>query len=269
MLPITPSPARRVLILLAGVASVAGCATKQDVRDLREDMLSELQRIAAAQDSLRTEILRQSVQTQDTLRSASRELVDIRGDVLTTLNRLGSQLNRIQEMVGQNSLSISSLRDQMDALRRGGMVEGAGAEPGQVTGGQLSVGTGEADAMYNAAIRQFNRGSMSAARAAFEQFLTSYPSNDLAPAAHYYLADILVQEERLEEAVAAFAEIPELFPTSDRVPESLYRIGVLQVELGNEDGARAVLERLVNTYPEHPAAALARDLLAEIGGRRP
>jgi tol-pal system protein YbgF len=268
MLRSKPSPARRTLILLAGLVSVAGCATKQDVRDLRTDMLEELQRIAAAQDSLRSEILRQSVQTQDTLRNTSRELVDIRGDVLTTLNRVGSQLNRIQEMVGQNSLNISSLRDQMDALRRGGVASAEGGEQ-DPTGGQLSAGTGQADAMYNAAIRQFNRGSLSAARAAFQQFLTTYPANDLAPAAHYYLADILVQEEQLEEAVAAFAEIPELFPTSERVPESLYRIGALQVELGNEDEARAVLERLVNTYPEHPAAALARDLLAEIGELRP
>ncbi|HSG48983.1 MAG TPA: tol-pal system protein YbgF [Longimicrobiales bacterium] len=260
------SPARRVLILLAGIVFVSGCATKQDIRDLRSEILDELQRVAASQDSLREEILRQSLQTQDTIRNASREMVDIRGDVLTTLNRIGAQLGQIQELVGQNSLNISSLRDQMDAMRRGGAAT-TGGEPTQEARVELSGGTGEADAMYNAAIRQYQRGSLSAARAAFQQFLTTYPTHERAPDAHYYLADILVQEEQLEEAIAAFGEIPELFPTSETVPDALYRMGVLHIELGNNDQARQILQRLVNTYPEHRNAAAARERLVAIGGR--
>lgn len=265
------SPASRTLVLLAGLVSVTGCATKQDIRELRTELADELRRVAEAQDSLRAEIRRQSLETQDTLRSASRELVDIRGDVLTTLNRIGSQLGRIQELVGQNSLNISSLRDQMTVMRRGGAglapadVDGAGSVQAPTT----STGTGEADAMYNAAIRQFQRGSLSAARAAFQQFLTTYPSHELAPQAHYYLADILVQEDALEEAISAFAEIPELFPTSPVVPDALYRMGVLHIELGNEGEARQILERVVNSYAESSVAELARDRLSEIGGQRP
>lgn len=264
------SPASRTLVLLAGLLSVTGCATKQDIRDLRTELADELRRVAAAQDSLRAEIRRQSMETQDTLRSASRELGDIRGDVLTTLNRIGTQLGQIQELVGQNSLNISSLRDQMTVMRRGGVGPGMGeGEPGAgVQSPTTSAGTGEADAMYNAAIRQFQRGSLSAARAAFQQFLTSYPSDDLAPQAHYYLADILVQEEELEEAIDAFAEIPELFPTSQVVPDALYRMGVLHIELGNDEEARRVLDRVVNSYADSSVAGLARDRLSEIGGQR-
>jgi len=259
------SPARRALILLAGIVSVSGCATKQDIRDLRSEILDELHRVAASQDSLRQEILLQSLQTQDTIRNASREMVDIRGDVLTTLNRIGAQLGQIQELVGQNSLNISSLRDQMDAVRRGGGTVTPG-DPSQEPSAQPSSGTGEADAMYNAAIRQYQRGSLSAARAAFQQYLTTYPTHQRAPDAHYYLADILVQEEELDEAIEAFARIPELFPTSETVPDALYRMGVLHIELGNNDQARQILQRLVNTYPEHRNAAAARDRLAAIGG---
>jgi len=264
-------PARRTLILLAGLVSLSGCATKQDIRDLQAEITDELRRIAASQDSLREEIVRQSAFTQDTLRSTSRELVDIRGDVINTLNRIGAQLGQIQELVGQNSLNISSLRDQMDALRRGGSVPAAGGAeaPGAQAAPQLSAGTGEADAMYNAAIRQYQRGSLSAARAAFRQFLTTYPTHERAADAHYYLADILVQEEELEEAIRAFAEIPELFPTSETVPDALYRMGVLHIELGNNDQAREILQRLVNTYPEHRNAAAARERLAAIGGLLP
>lgn len=259
-------PASRTLVLLAGLVSVSACATKQDIRDLRTELADELQRIAASQDSLRTEIREQSLQTQDTLRNQRGQLVDIRGDVLTTLNRIGSQLSQVQELVGQNSLSIASMRDQMAMMRTGG-VAGAGAGGAAPEDAPtMSSGAGEADATYNAAIRQFQRGSLSAARSAFQQFLTSYPSHELAPQAHYYLADILVQENELEEAIEAFGEIAELFPTAEVVPNSLYRIGVLHIELGNEDEARSVLQRVVNTYADTNVASLARDRLAELGG---
>jgi tol-pal system protein YbgF len=263
------SSARGPVALLAVLVSVAGCATKQDIRDLQTEIADQLRQVAAAQDSLRQEIRQQSIQTQDTLRNASRELVDIRGDVLNTLNRIGTQIGQIRELVGQNSLSIASLRDQMELTRRGGAP--AGAAPGGAVDDSgepvLSSGTGDADAMYNAAIRQFQRGSLSAARAAFQQFLTGYPSHELAPQAHYYLADILVQEDELESAIEAFAEIPELFPTADVVPNALYRMGVLHAELGNVEEARSILERVVNTYPDTTVAALAQDRLSELGGR--
>jgi tol-pal system protein YbgF len=265
--PISSPPARRTAVLLAVMLFLGGCATKQDIRDLRTEISEDLRQIAAAQDSLREEIRRQSVETQDTIRNTRGELVDIRGDVLTTLNRISTQLGQVQELVGQNSLSISSLRDQMDGLRRGGAAPASGAaEAGTEGAVQPSTGTDEADAMYNAGIRQYQRGSLSAARAAFQQFLTAYPAHERAPNAQYYLADILVQDEQLEDAIQAFSRIPEQFPTSETVPDALYRMGVLYIELGDNDEARSVLERLVNTYPDHRNVAAARERLAAIGG---
>ena len=259
------SPASRTLVLLAVIVSVTGCATKQDIRDLQAGITEELRRVSTEQEALREEIRQQSALAQD---STSRELTDIRGSLLMTLGRIDDRLGQIEELVGQNSLGISTMRDQMEALRRGGVStapSGAG-DPAQTASGTLSSGTGEADALYNAAVTQFNRGSLSAARLAFQQFLTQFPSHELAPDAQYYLADIQVQEGNLEEAVEAFSAIRELFPTSDRVPDALYRVGVLQIELGNEAEARRALELVVNTYPDHRAALAARDRLASLGG---
>ena len=121
------------------------------------------------------------------------------------------------------------------------------------------------DAMYQAGVRQFNRGSLTAARAAFEEFITAYPSEANVPRAYLYLADILVQEEQLEDAIDAFVEITELYPASDVVPDALYRTGALYLEQGEADRARDYLERVVTSYPDSGAAILARQRLQEIG----
>ena len=49
------------------------------------------------------------------------------------------------------------------------------------------------------------------------------------------------------------------------MPDALYRIATLQVQLGNEDDAKATLERIMNTYPDQMVAMLARDMLRDIG----
>jgi tol-pal system protein YbgF len=123
---------------------------------------------------------------------------------------------------------------------------------------------GGADDLYNAALTAFNRGNNTTARMAFERFLTAYPNHAMAPHAKYYLADILTQENRLDEAIDAFLEITELFPTAERVPFALYRIGVLYIELEDLEQGRIYLQRVVNTYPDSGAALVARERLEEI-----
>ena len=74
----------------------------------------------------------------------------------------------------------------------------------------------------------------------------------------------MVQEDRIEDALEAFEEIPELFPTAPKVPEALYRIALLQLELERESDAEATLERIVNSYPDAGVALLAQEKLDEI-----
>ena len=100
--------------------------------------------------------------------------------------------------------------------------------------------------------------------AAFDSFLQTYPTHPLAPDVRYYLADILVQENRVEEALRGFREIPELFPTASKVPDAMYRSALLLIELEQTEEAVAVLERIVNTYPDTDVAELAGERLREI-----
>ncbi len=114
------------------------------------------------------------------------------------------------------------------------------------------------------AVSQYNRGSVTTARAAFDRFLNSYPSHQLAPDARYYLAEILYQENELEEALEAFLEIPEIHPAAERVPRALYRAGVIQEELGNTEDARSLYERVVNSYPDSGVTILAEERLGQL-----
>lgn len=253
----SPSRAAGASIVLAALVSVSGCATKGDVRDLSQ----EIRALSLRQDSILAELRTQSASTRDTLRNTSRELFDIRGEVMRSLRAIQDELSRLSELTGQNQRTIAFIRDQMDAWRRTGPARSA-----DLGGGGLGDGGGEADAMYNAAMEQYNRNLMVAARTGFNDFLATYPNDQLAPRAHYFLADILERENRVREAIDQFLRIPELFPTDEKVPDALYRVGVIHLDLGETDEARTFFRRVVNSYPDSPITPMAEERLREIGG---
>lgn len=241
---------------MAAALMVAGCATKGDMRNLQR----ELRTLAQRQDSLMAQLRAEARSTQDTVRQQSDQLFDFRGDISRQLRSINEGLARLEALAGENQRGIAGIRDQLANVRRGGAApapaEGEAVVPG--------VAGGQAEETFNAGVRQFNRGSLTAARTAFDSFVQAHPTHALAPDAHYYLADILVQENRLEDAIEAFGEIPELFPTADKVPDAIYRIGLIQAEMGNTSEAQATLERVVNTYPNSSVATLAAEKLREL-----
>ena len=245
--------------------TLSGCATKGDIRDVQ----TEIRALADQQRQTLEELSGLNLAVQDTLGRQSDQIFEYRGDTNRRLQGIEQEMLTIQELLRMNQQSLMTIRDLLESGRSGGVSpRRTDTEPGQ----SMDVGfvpvaerAGGAEEMFNTALTLHGRGSFGTARRAFQDFLRAYPDDALVPDAHYYLADILVQEDRLQEAVQAFLEIPQLFPTAERVPEVWYRVGATYIELEQLDDARVYLERVVNSYPGTDAATAAQERLDEIG----
>lgn len=264
-------PAARAFGAVAAVVVLGGCATKGDIRTLQTEVRVELQAQSARQDSLIALLERQAASTQDTLRTQGDQLVDFRGDITQLLRSISDGMTRLEAIVGENQRGIASMRSQLaqgavaQAPTPGGLTDGGGL--GSSGGRETVAGIGggaDAGELYDVARDQHLRGSLSAAQQAYELFLEEFPNDERAPDAHFHLADLLTQQDRPEDALERFLEIPALYPAAPRVPEALFRIARLQADVGETEEARSTLERLINTYPETGLASLARDLLDEL-----
>lgn len=253
----------RAAALAAALLMFSGCATKGDLRS----MTDEVRALAVRQDSMLAVLTQQNAVTQDTLRRQADQLFEVRGDVSRQLQRILDELASLRELTGQNQRVIASVRDQLEGFRRVASRVPAGVAD-SIMGTDMTdargVLEGVAEAIYGAAVDQYQRGSLTTAQRAFEDFIQQYANHLLAPEARFLLADILAQQGRVQEALEGFNTIPELHPTSTKVPDAFYRIGLLHLELGNTSEARLFLDRVVNAYPDSNAAGPARERLREI-----
>ena len=203
---------------------------------------------------------------QDTLDVQSGMVVDSRGGISRELREIQTQLSQLTALTGQiqRSMVVISQRVQAEGARV--TTSDRRADPDSLGGlfGRRGGDGAAAEEMYEAAMTQYNRGSLNTAQMALGRFLGDFPDHRLAPRAQFVLADIFEQENRLDGAVEEFLRVPELYPSADQVPNALYRIALIYVIQENVDEAVIYLERLTNTYPDSGPAELAQELLQEI-----
>jgi len=246
--------------------TLTGCATKGDIRDIQD----QVRALAVQQQETLQELSGLNLAVQDTLGRQSDYLFESRGDTNRRLAAIEQEILTIQELLRMNQQSLMTIRDLIESQGRvGPRPMGTDQDPPQNRDVEFDPSAYQAtgaDEAFNAAVGQFDRGQLTTARMAFQEFLRIHATHARVPDARFYLADILAQQEQYNEAITAFLEIPSLYPMSAKAPEAYYRVGVIYLEdLDDVENARAYLTRVVESYAESDTAALAQARLDEIG----
>jgi TolA-binding protein len=225
-----------------------GCATKSELRDLQ----GEIVQLQASQDLLLREVQRQNAALLDSLGAQNTRL---RGDFTNQMVQLERQLVQVQELTGQGQQQLTQLRETLrareEALLR---AQAAAAAPG----------SDDPEDLFTSAEAALQRGSLSTARAGFEEFLTAFPRHDRAPEARLYLGALHSQAGEPQRALEQYSRILELHPNAPEAASALFRAAIIERERGNVDRARSMLNQLTAAYPRSPEAADARDELRQM-----
>jgi len=98
----------------------------------------------------------------------------------------------------------------------------------------------------------------------FSGFLRTFPDSPLAANSQYWLGECYYGQRRFQEAIDEFERVFALYPSSNKVPASLLKIGYSHLEQQHPSMARSVFQQLVRTYPQSPAAIKAHGRLQEV-----
>lgn len=92
-------------------------------------------------------------------------------------------------------------------------------------------------------------------------FIDEYEEGDLTVNAYYWLGEVYLVENQLEQARQAFTIVATRYGDHRKAPDAVYKLGVTLDRLGNKDQARSRMETVVEDYPDTSAAKLAQKYL--------
>jgi tol-pal system protein YbgF len=146
-------------------------------------------------------------------------------------------------------------------------VETAAADSVEGSPGAVASGSSEEVARYREAYNAWRRNEVQACIDGFRDFLQDFKSSPYSDEALYWMADCYSKQGDNEKAILRFAKVVELYPSSNKAPDALFRQGEVLLKLGPgyANAARDVFQRVVTEYPDSPRADEARRQLEILG----
>ena len=161
---------------------------------------------------------------------------------------------RNQQLQQQLEKMQADYEYRLDALEKG---KGGAAGPrptGPATAAAPSAAHspaagGNADQMYNDAMKKLQDGDNAGAERGFKAFLQSNPRHALAGNAQYWLGESYYARKDYPNAMTAFAEGYKTYKGSPKGPDNLLKLGVTLAAMGRKSDACAVFAKFSQDYP--------------------
>jgi len=237
---------------------------KSDVADLESTLQAQMQAERAQRDSLMTEIRQLRSVLLDSLSVQQRRDISGMVDLSRQIEDLGVAVTQLTALTGETQRQLALLQDSGSGLAGAAALGAAGVVLTDDGGDSPVSAGGEPQALYEASLRQFRRGSYATARAGLDQFLEQYPSHELAPDAQYFRAETFADSGEPDVALVEYARVLELYPNSRRAPTALYKSGLIELQRGNVDDASTFFQRVVQGYPDSDEVDLAERELSRL-----
>jgi tol-pal system protein YbgF len=131
-----------------------------------------------------------------------------------------------------------------------------------------SVAPGDA---YKAAMTLVREKKFSEAGAAFDAFVSQYPSDPLVPNARYWSGEVNLVDGQLDRAAERFRTVIGDFPDSAKAADAAYKLGVTMHRKGDDQQARMWLQQVIDRYAGKAdgTVSLAKSYLGKIGQKAP
>ena len=168
---------------------------------------------------------------------------------------------------------IQGLLQSIDGKISGGAAPAAGAAPSAggegadngATPGNTAPAPISADTLYQNGLRDFTGGKYDLARQEFQDYLTNFPTNDLASNAQFYIGEIDYAQGNYKVAIGSYVKVMSQYPRSFKVAASQLKKAQAEIKLGQKQSGIRDLHEVVRKYPGTDEARQAQARLRELG----
>ena len=256
----------RLMAALAAIclAAGAGHALAQVSLDepLDERSAKRLDRMEKAMKELRAIVFQGRetgapvvVQPADT-QSQIAGLGDKVNDLTQTLARVNGELEVIKHDLDEARQANAALRADNGALKDRVAALEASAKAAPAPPPPAAAAAPDPAAVFAAAKATFDSGDMTAAEAAFRDYVDRYGDGPGGPEARYYLGRALIAREAWPDAATAEIGAIRGWPHTRWAPEAVLDLSRALSAMGKTADACQTLDELARRYPKLPPAVL-------------
>ena len=123
--------------------------------------------------------------------------------------------------------------------------------------GQQYNSTEEID-LYKGALELFEASRYAEALESFRELIISYPEGTYSADAYFWSGELYLVQQLFEDAREHYLVVVEKFIDHPMVADSLFKLGVLERALMNDQIANSYFSRVISEYPDTGAAELAK-----------
>ena len=112
--------------------------------------------------------------------------------------------------------------------------------------------------LYKEALELFELSRYAEALEVFRDLIISFPEGNYSADAYFWSGELYLAQEQLEDAREHYLVVAEKFKDHNRVADCLYKLGVIEKLLLNDEAANSYFSRLISEYPDTGATELAK-----------
>ena len=212
-----------------------------------EQRLATLERIVEARTEAQLRMAQQLQQLLD-------EVSELRGVTETHAYQLDEILQRQRDLYQEIDRRVSAIQVSPPANAEVPVVQ-------QPAATSYSSDVSENDAYDKAVNMVLKDRRYDAAIPEFESFIRNYPQSGYAPNAHYWLGQLLFNNNELAKAKTQFERVVNNFAQSNKVPDALLKLGQIAERENDKNSALRYYRQLVEKHGSATSARLAQERL--------
>ena len=196
------------------------------------------------------------VSEEESLDLIYKKISDLEQEIATLRNLIEENtylIERYQELQQQRYLDLDKRLHNLLSEEKEGLVT-------EYLNGQQYNSTEEID-LYKGALELFEASRYAEALESFRELIISYPEGTYSADAYFWSGELYLVQQLFEDAREHYLVVVEKFIDHPRVADSLFKLGILERALMNEQIANSYFSRVISEYPDTGAAELAKKSL--------
>ena len=186
-------------------------------------------------------------------------LNDVRQEVQVLRGQLEKQQHDIQVLAIQQKQFYQDLNARIEGSAKTKVAQNdtEKADSSASTAQKKAVVATEENKLYRDAFELLRSKQYNDAINAFQIYLSKFPSGEYTVNSYYWIGEIYYLQGKSAEAKKAFSSVANNFPNSQKVPDALLKLAIIEIDAGKVDQGRTLLEKVQRQYPGTTAARLA------------